>query len=289
MKMKLAQRLLIGYYKTKLRTIALVSPGKAAREAFDIFCTPFSEKAPKKPPPAFHGSEKLSFEMDGATIRGFRFNPSKPNGRKILVVHGFRSYSYKFEAYFLALRQEGFEVIAFDAPAHGLSSGKRINAYIYKRVIEQIEKHYGPFYGVMGHSFGGLSASLAFEGFTDRSNRKLVLIAPAETETAIDNFFTITRLNEHVRRSFTNMVNKLSEYPISYFSVGRAVKTLDSPVLWIHDKHDVICPFADVKPLLSLDLPHVTFHVTEGLGHNKIYREEKIRRQIVQFFADGIS
>jgi hypothetical protein len=289
MKLKLAQRLLIGYYKTKLKTIGMVSPRKAAEEAFDIFCTPFDNKLPKKAPPAFHKAEKLSFEIDGHTIRGFRFTPSRPNGKKILVVHGFRSYAYKFESYLLGLQKEGFEVFAFDAPAHGLSSGKRINAYIYKRSLDEIEKSYGPFYGVMGHSLGGLAASLAFEGFSNNKDRKLVLIAPAETETAINNFFSIVPVDEKVRVVFNGLINEITEHPISYFSVGRVVKGLSSQVLWVHDRDDLICPFTDVKPLLSLDLPHVTFHITERLGHNKIYKEDKICRTVLQFFSRGIS
>jgi hypothetical protein len=54
MKMKLAQRLLIGYYKTKLKTIGLwFLSRKAAEAAFKIFCTPFASKPPKKIPPYF--------------------------------------------------------------------------------------------------------------------------------------------------------------------------------------------------------------------------------------------
>jgi alpha-beta hydrolase superfamily lysophospholipase len=82
----------------------------------------------------------LSFEIKGLTIRGFRWVPEKPNGKKIMIVHGFRSYSYKFEKYILALKKEGFEVVAFDAPAHGTSDGKLINAYIYKQSLDNIEK-----------------------------------------------------------------------------------------------------------------------------------------------------
>ena len=91
-----------------------------------------------------------------------------------MIVHGFRSYSYKFEKYILALKKEGFEVVAFDAPAHGTSDGKLINAYIYKQSLDHIEKAHGPFYGIMGHSLGGLAASLAFEGFSGRENIPLI-------------------------------------------------------------------------------------------------------------------
>ncbi|MEO7530346.1 MAG: alpha/beta fold hydrolase [Sediminibacterium sp.] len=289
MKLKLAQRLLIGYYKNKLKAIAIVSPRKAAEAAFAIFCTPFDNKPPKQSPPVFHKAEKLSFEINGITIRGFRWTTEKTGAKKILIVHGFRSYAYKFEKYALALKKEGFEILAFDAPAHGTSDGKKINAYIYKSMLDRIESLYGPFYGVMGHSLGGLAASLTFESLADRESRKLVLIAPAETERALKNFFMVIPVDEKVKKAFTELINEFTGKPISYYSVGRVVKGLSSPVLWVHDKNDNICPFEDVKPLLSLSLPHVKFMITDELGHNKIYKDNKVCAEIVRYFAKGIS
>ncbi len=267
----------------------MVSPRKAAELAFNIFCTPHASKPPKKIPPIFHKAEKLSFEIDGITLRGFRWRPEHPNGKKILIVHGFRSYAYKFEKYVQALKKEGFETIAFDAPAHGTSGGKLINAYIYKNALLKIEELYGPFYGIMGHSFGGLAAALAFEQLPGKENRKLVLIAPAETARAIDNFFSIIPLDEKVRVAFTQLIGEIADQPVSYYSVGRVVKGLSSPVLWVHDKQDNICPFEDVKPLLSLDMPRVKFLLTEQLGHNNIYKDNGVCREIVGFFNRGIS
>lgn len=290
MKMKLAQRLLIGYYKNKLKLIGLVSPRKAAETAFKIFCTPFPVKFPKKSPPVFHKAEKLSFEMDGLTIRGFRWLPEHPNGKKVLIVHGFSSYSYKFEKYVQPLKKEGFEVLAFDAPAHGTSDGRLINAYIYKCTLLQIEERFGPLYGIMGHSLGGLAAALAFEALPGNDKRKLVLVAPAtETNRAIENFFTLVPVDAKVKEAFAGLIGELTEHPVSYYSVSRVVKSLQAPVLWVHDRQDTICTFEDVKPLLALDLPHVHFEITEHLGHSKVYKDNRICSQIVHFFSGPVS
>ena len=267
----------------------MVSPRKAAEMAFKIFCTPHAGKPPKKSPPVFHKAEKIFFESDGNVLRGFRWRSEHPNGKKILIVHGFRSYAYKFEKYVLAFKKEGFEVLAFDAPAHGNSDGKLINAYIYKNALLKAEALYGPFYGIMGHSLGGLAASLAFEQLPDPENRKLVLIAPAETERALQSFFSVIPLDEKIRVAFTHLINEITDKPVSYYSVGRAVKAIHSPILWVHDKQDTICPFEDVTPLLSLNLPHVNFLVTEHLGHNKVYKDNKVCTEIVHFFRQGIS
>lgn len=291
MKMKLAQKLLIGYYKTKLQTIALLSPRKAGEMAADIFFTPFEGRLNKrKIPPVFYKAQKLSFEIDGLTIRGFRWKPEHPNGKKILIVHGYNSYAYKFEGYILPLQKKGFEVLAFDAPAHGTSDGKRINAYLYKNMLLKVDSLYGPLYGMMGHSLGGLAASLAFEELANPEKRKLALVAPAtETERAINNFFHVLPVDEKVREAFRQVICEIAGRPISYFSVSRVIKKITSPVLWVHDKHDPICPFEDVKPLLAEDLPNVQFHITEHLGHSKVYKDNKVCHEIVQFFSDGIS
>jgi len=290
MKMKLAQRLLLGYYKTKLKTIGLVSPRKAAEVAFRIFCTPYAGKIPKKVPPVFHKAEKLQFGMDGIIIRGFRWQPEHPNGKKILIAHGFSSNSYKFEKYVQPLKKEGFEVLAFDAPAHGNSGGKLINAHIYKQALLQIEANFGPLYGIMGHSLGGLAASLAFEALPGNENRKLVLVAPAtETRRAVDNFFIMIRADARIKQAFTSLINELTEHPVSYYSVSRVVKSLHAPVLWIHDRQDTICPFEDVKPLLALDLPHTRFLITEHLGHSRVYKDNKVCSEILHFFMDNNS
>ena len=283
--MKLAQRFLISYYKTKLRTIGLVSPRKAAEAAFELFCTPYGGRVKTKEPAIFQKAEKLSFDFEGKTIRGFRWIPEHPNGKKVLIVHGFRSLSYKFEKYIGLLKKEGFEVLAFDAPAHGASDGKLINAYLYKRTLLTIEALYGPVYGIMGHSLGGLAAALAFEELSNTENRKLVLIAPAtETIRAIEGFFDIVPVTEKVKAAFMELISEISGKPVSYYSVSRVVKEIKAPVLWVHDKHDPICTFADVKPLLSLDLPHVQFLITEHLGHSKVYKDSKVSTAIVQFF-----
>lgn len=287
MKMKLAQRLLIGYYKTKLKTIGIISPAKAAEAAYQLFCTPMYGKPKREAPASFHKAEKLSFEMDGLTVRGFRWQAGHPNGKSILIIHGFSSYAYKFEKYVSLLQKEGFDVLAFDAPGHGTSDGKRINAYIYKRMLLQIEERYGPLYGLVGHSLGGLAAALAFEELNNRQNRKLVLIAPAtETQRAIDNFFSIIPVDIKTRQAFDQLIVKIAAKPISYYSVSRVVKNIDAPVLWVHDRHDTICSFEDVKPVQALNLPHVRFLVTGQLGHSKIYKDNAVSKEIVQFFTD---
>lgn len=290
MKMKLAQKLVMTYYKTRLRTLGMVSPRKAAELAYKIFSTPRNPSATPKEPPVFHKSEKLQLNFNGIVLQGFRWIPTQSNRHKILIVHGFSSYSYKFEKYVSLLKKQGFEVVAFDAPAHGLSGGKRINSLLYRDAILAIEQAFGPFYGMMGHSLGGLSATLAFKQLTNQLARRLVIIAPAtETWRSIDHFLGLFSADEKLKQAFLEMLTELTHETIESISVSDAVKYIQSPIFWVHDKQDKICVFEDVQTMIDKKIPNIKFHVTQGLGHSFVYKEAQVSNEIVQFFKEGIN
>lgn len=286
MEMKLAQRVVIGYYKAKLNTIGMVSPRIAAEQAFKIFCTPYTKGVKQKEPPIFHKAIKKQWLFDGLQIQGFHWIPEKPNGQKALIIHGFSSYGYKFEKYIQPLLAEGFEIYVFDAPAHGLSEGKMINALIYKRFLGAIEQQFGRIDAFIAHSLGGLATSLLAEELKDR--RKLVLIAPAtETRTAVTGFYKMFKVKEPVQLEFEQMIERMTGKSIDHFSITRVMQTIQLPVLWIHDKKDSICPYADTLPLQSMQLPHIRFYTTEGLGHNKIYRDKQVIKTVIGFLTEA--
>jgi predicted alpha/beta hydrolase family esterase len=287
MKKKFTQRLLIGYYKTKFKTIGLISPHKAATLAFDLFSTPFKSKSKKIAPPVFHKATSISMEVRGITVRGFEWKHADPDAKKVLIAHGFSSYAYKFEAYVIALKKEGFTVLAFDAPAHGLSDGTKINALIYRDTILSAETHFGPLFGIIAHSLGGLAAALAMEQLPNPEKRKLVLIAPAtETRTAIDNFFKLIPADSKVIAAFEAHIIQLAKSPLTYFSVARVVRQSLTDTLWIHDEEDNICTFKDVKPLLKEQIASLEFFITKGLGHNRIYIEQRTKARVVHFLSN---
>ncbi len=286
MKMKFRQRIALGYYRTRINTIGLVSPHRAALLAFDLFSNPFKSNAKRIAPAIFHKANPLSIQLKQFTIHGFQWKSNQPDAKKILIVHGFGSYAYKFDNYVVALLKEGFEVLAFDAPGHGSSDGKRINALLYRDMILEVNNQFGPLYGIIAHSLGGLAASLAMEQIKKNIPEKLVLIAPAtETKTAVEHFFGIIKVDGAIKDAFYEIIEALASQPISYFSVARVARNAQFNILWVHDEEDNICSFEDVKPLLSEQLPKLELIITKGLGHNKIYKTSTTKDKIVHFLA----
>lgn len=290
MKMSLSQKLLLRYYRTQIKALAFISPQKAAEKAFAIFCTPYAGRTVKKIPLVFQQATNVSFKSEGIEVQGFRFLPVIPNGHKTLILHGFSSNAYKFDKFIKPLLEEGFEVMLLNAPAHGNSEGKMINALIYKKVILKAEKLFGPFNAFIGHSLGALAASLAFEQLPDQSKRKLVLVAPAtETTTAVENFFKLIPVDKKTRAAFLRLITDIGGEDISHYSVSRAVRSITAPVLWVHDKEDTVCPYKDVKPVIKEAPPNVRFLITEHLGHSRIYKDTEVCAAICRFITENKS
>jgi esterase/lipase len=281
--MALSKQLALKYVRTKFKFLSILSRRKAAEKAFELFCTP-QFRTTKALPSVFEKSERIEFLFEENIVRGYRWN--HPSQKKALILHGFESSVVNFENYIEPLIKKGYEVLAFDAPAHGRSTGKTITVITYKNLVHHIWNHYGPIDSFITHSFGGLTLCLALEEIPHSASTKIVLVAPAaETKTAIDNFFKLLKLNNGVRKEFDRLIEEQGGKPPEWYSVSRTAAKLKGQVLFLQDKDDYMTPLSDVKSIMDKNYPNFHFVISEGLGHRRIYRDEQSIEKIMEFLS----
>ncbi|MGB8190647.1 MAG: alpha/beta fold hydrolase [Chitinophagaceae bacterium] len=281
--MKLGQKIALNYIRAKLNILALVSKEKAAAKALDLFCTPF-RRSKKKKPPVFDKAEKLHLHLNDIEIRGHRWN--HPQERKVLIVHGFESTSFNFDRYIVPLTRKGYEVLAFDAPAHGISGGKKITLPLYVSMLKNIYEKYGPIQSYLAHSFGGLAVTHFLETYSHDEQTRAALIAPAtETATAIDSFFRLLHLDNNIRTAFDELIFRHSSMRAEELSIRRAMKNIKAKILWFHDEEDELTPLEDALKVKADNYENIEFVITKGLGHRRIYRENKVVKQVIEFLG----
>jgi len=279
--MKLLQQFAFKYIRAKFKLLSAISKKKAAGSAFKLFCTP-QKRNRKKLPKIFEEGDKLELLVEGIKVRGWRWN--HPAAKKILILHGFESSATNFDHFINPLIKKEYEVMAFDAPAHGRSGGRKITAPLYKQTILEVIRLFGPIQSFLAHSFGGLAVSLALEEFKHTDKWRLALIAPAaETSTAIDTFFKFLELDSGLRKHFEELIKKKGGVDAAWYSVSRALKNIRANVLWVQDEEDTITPMSDVEKIINENHPNIKFVITRGLGHQRIYRDKNITRQIIEF------
>ncbi|HTN07910.1 alpha/beta hydrolase [Agriterribacter sp.] len=280
--MKLSHKIAFVYLKTRLQLTALVSPQKAAQKAFTLFCTPRRNHQQPLLSAIIKNAELISFRMNNLAIRGYRWN--HPSPKKILIAHGFESAARNFEGFIHPLINKGYEVIAFDAPAHGRSDGTEITLPVYVQTLQRVVSEYGPFSAYMAHSFGGLAITHLLEVVPHTEQTRVVLIAPAtEATTAINGFFHLLHLNGKVKAVFDRLAREKSGIPPEHLSIRRAVQNIKANFLWLDDDQDDITPYHDVEKVKNDHHSNIEFIISSGLGHRKIYRDKHTLNHILHF------
>jgi pimeloyl-ACP methyl ester carboxylesterase len=279
--MKLAQKLAIGYFKAKLNFFSRLSKRKAAEKALELFTTPMFSKV-KNTPAVFEKAEKLHLLVNGFKLVGYRWNHPQP--KRVMILHGFSSTVKKFDHFVMPLIKKGYEVLAFDAPAHGESSGRQVSVLDYTEMIKAVYEKFGPIHSFIAHSFGGLALSFFMEQQSYQENKKLVFIAPAtETTTALSDFCSLLELDKEVEQEIWKLITEKSGLIPESFSIRRAAHHIKAEVLWIHDEDDAVTPWSDAVPIQNDAHPNFRFLLTKGLGHRRIYRDQAVKKQILEF------
>jgi hypothetical protein len=290
--MKLKQKLTTRYTRAQLNILSLVSLRKSAVKAFRLFITPRRRRKGKLPP-IFETGETLSFRLNGHLVRGHRWQPYsdalRPSAepaapKKVLIAHGFESASRVFGHYIAAFLKKGYEVIAFDAPGHGISGGKRLFITDYVRMLSAVEQNYGPFQSWMAHSLGGLALALSLEDMSMDRDCRLVLVAPEPgIAQAFDEWASELRLPAELLLEVEEYIKEISGHPLAWYSLKRVIGSLGGNVLVVQDEGDAVVPLGEAKAIQQERHPNIRFIFTTGLGHKKVYKDQEVLDRIVDF------
>lgn len=201
--------------------------------------------------------------------------------KKALVVHGWSGRATQLYKIINALRDDGYQVVSFDAPAHGMSSGKKTMMPEYIKTIEKINEVYGPFEVAIGHSMGGISL-LNVQGNNHLFNKLVVIGTPDSIFNIFNGFVEKLELKPIVAKKLIAVFEKITGKSIFDFHGSTQTKKIKIPTLIIHDDNDKEVPVTDAlnnyKYLKNGELLR-----TKGLGHNRILKDDKVVQGIMDF------
>ncbi|MCK0108833.1 alpha/beta fold hydrolase [Flavobacteriaceae bacterium S0825] len=265
---------LIGSY---LNVLSYVSPDYAANKALHIFSKPRKGKLTRKQEVFLNSAKKEVLHYDDLKIATYHWKGDKAT---ILLAHGWESNSARWKNKIDSFINEGFNVIALDAPAHGASESKSFNALLYSEFINIVAQKHQPQI-VIGHSVGGMSLVFYQQKYQLESIQKMVLLgAPSEFEDILKNYINLLGYNKKIENSLSRIIiNRFGAAPTA-FSTSKFVKDIATEGLIIHDVKDPIIPFSDAK-LITSNYKNSTLISTKGLGHS--LNSTSVTKSIVDF------
>ncbi|WP_371267318.1 alpha/beta hydrolase [Flavobacterium sp.] len=253
-------------------------PEKATRLAYKFFSEPRDGKLDPKSIPAI--LKKAEIEIIKVEEHHFPIYKWKGNETKVLLAHGWESNAARWEPLFPFLQKAGYTILALDAPAHGLSSGKEFTVLGYAHFIQTVFQKYEPQI-LIGHSAGGLTSLYFQHHYQFTSLQKMVLLgSPSDLEIIIRNYANLLGLNNRVIQLMHQyFMKRFNINPID-FSGKKFASSLSIPGMLSHDIDDNSVKFEESKKIES-SWKNVQFIQTKGLGHSM--HDEALYQQIEKF------
>jgi pimeloyl-ACP methyl ester carboxylesterase len=210
---------------------------------------------------------------------------SKGDSKKTVVfVHGWSGHANNFSAFFKPYLDSGYRVVTFDHVAHGSSTGKFANLFLFiqglRSVLRWVEADH-QLAGIVAHSMGG-SAVLSALG-DDHRHIPLTLLAPVVPffellRSSLDNYGISQRWLQTLLDDF-QMRYKMN---IEHIDPKERIKSLSNPTLILQDQKDSYISLDLNKQYLPENLLG-SLHTTENLGHFRLLKSPSVVTTALEF------
>ena len=277
------QQLLLPWYILYTgKVLNWISPYLASKFASKLFLTPLKYKLPNREKSMDRNTKQsvISMPKSEKDIVVYEYGKSK---KKILLVHGWSGRGTQLSIIADALLEQGFSTISFDAPAHGKAPGKMSMMPYFIEAIHFLNKKYGPFQAIIGHSLGGMSTLKAIkEGVP---TEKAVIIGTANSVTAITKEFVQNlHMDKEVAHLMKSSFDEKFGQDMDNYSGAISAQSVSIPTLVIHDKDDVDVHYKCAEEIHN-QLKSSELYLTKGLGHRRILGDEKVINKITTFIT----
>lgn len=251
----------VGFY---INLLSFVNAEKAKKTAYALFSQPRKGKIKKKFPKTLSTAIQEIFEFQGESIQTYIW---KGNDEFLFLVHGWESNSSRWKKLLPHLIPLGKTIIAIDAPAHGLTSGKEFNAPKYAEYINFVAQKYPPKYCI-GHSIGGGAITFYLHLFQINPLEKVVLLgSPSDFKIINNNFISLLSLNKKVKRLLEEYYTNRFNIPFDELKGHYFARNFTQKAFIAHDIDDKIVLVAEGEKFAST-WKNAEYIKTKGLGHS---------------------
>lgn len=206
-------------------------------------------------------------------------------GPTVLLVHGWHGRGAQLGAFAAPLAAAGFRVVAFDAPAHGLTPGDSTDLPEVSEALLTVAQAFPPLHGVIAHSFGTAATLYAIaQGLAPQ--RVAALSAPSSIEYLMESFSARLDIPAAVMAVHRRLMEERFGNDLwQRFSPRAIARGLDIPALMMHDEEDHDVPWQEGAALANA-WPGATWVQTRGLGHRRILRDSQVVARVVAFMTE---
>jgi len=267
------------------RLLQKVSKSLAAAYSRFFFMTPRRYHPPKVEQQWMALAKQWKMEIKGINKTVCIYRWGDPRARPILLVHGWSGRATQFVSMGKTLLDQGYQILAFDAPAHGCSPGRKTLMFDFIEIINTLANQFGPFHAIVGHSLGGIAALNAVGNFKVPTNYLVTIGIPDSIERIFYRFTRLLGLHDDIAQINIDYLERIYNVDIHHLSGSFIASRLQIPALIVHDYDDREVPYTEALSIANSS-SHCQLLLTHGLGHRRILHDKEVIRQIIKFLEN---
>jgi hypothetical protein len=215
---------------------------------------------------------QTQFESEGQSSVLYKWGNGPKN---VLFLHGWMSNSQRWIPYYEKLDLTQFTMYALDAPGHGMSTTHLLNLEMYRQAIDLAIHKIGAIDTVICHSFSNTALTYSYLVHPDVDIKKFIVMgAPSGMDAIFIYFKEMLGLSDKALNILDKKINEIFVIPHQDILVKNLLKQAPQRKLVIHDKDDLITPFAPIKAAIaesSTIETLITFGLKHDLKSNEVY------------------
>ncbi len=266
--------------------IERLSPAVANRFFAYLFFTPVGYPTPEKELKSENFAEKFVLSIEGMRIQCYRWGKGT---KTVLAVHGWAGRATQFRRFVKPFINEGYQVVGFDGPAHGKSTGRSTNLNEFLKVIQALESRFKNIAGIVAHSFGGVASLYAVAERLPVRN-VVTIASPTIADEIINTYLKAVGGSAKTGQAFKEFILRKYGKPFQEFSSLAFIRHVpdDFSLLIVHDENDQEVSMDHPNELIKI-FPRAELYRTSGLGHTRILRDNEVIREVVTFIRSHSS
>jgi len=200
----------------------------------------------------------------------------------VVLAHGWGGYAAQMRAFVFPLLSAGYQVLAYDQPAHGVSEGRLTGLPDFAEVLTEIAWHHGGAYAFVGHSLGAAAAGLVLATRKARFEKVVLVSPPADLVGYSRRFARWHWMPEALRRAMQGAIEERYGVRWEELELARVAPRLTAQALVIHDRDDRMVPWKQGAAVAQY-WRGARLVTTQGLGHGRILMDDAVISAAVAF------
>jgi alpha-beta hydrolase superfamily lysophospholipase len=215
---------------------------------------------------------------------------NNPQAKKVLITHGWMSRAAYMVRTIRFLHQQGYEVYALDFPAHGEARGLQLTWVDSVKILRETLNNLGPFYAVIGHSFGGsmllntlnLASQLPEWQLNTMPERAVLIASPTNMRAPISKWARRFKLSAQGFLVLRDVIRQRSDTNLKCLNFRHFTKGGQTPILCIHGQDDhTIDPKESIN--FCRNYPYASLALIPGVDHVGVLIDKRVENIVCNF------